>query len=338
MEKTVKNTKYPVDGYIGTYHSENSRGIYHFTFDPESGCLTAPELYYEARNAKWVCTDGGSYMIFPIEQQGKAGTCFLTLRGGKVVRQAEILNEQQTPCYILKDGDFVFTANYHEGNVMVYHTGEAAPVLIKRIENGSRAGCHQILLHGSWLLVPCLEQNRIRLFDTANGFAPAGEIPFPPGAGPRHGVFNRAHTKLYMVSEWSNQLFLFQVHGYEFTLVQCMSVLPDIGNCQDAAAAAVRLAEDERFLYISIRGIDCLCVVDVSGDYGTVIQHTSCGGVHPRDIVLSQDEKFLLAANRYGGGIVSMERDQNSGLLGRPQYSVPMPECVALILIQARNG
>lgn len=317
-------------GYIGTYYSENSRGIYHFTFDPESGSLTAPELFYEAPNAKWVCTDGEA-MIFPVERHGRAGACFLKLKDKKVVGSTEILEERQTPCYILHDGEYVYTANYHEGNVMVYHMMENAPVLVKRIENGAKAGCHQVLRHETYLLVPCLEQNRIRLLDTAKDYAQAGEIAFSSGTGPRHGIFNQSHTIFYVVSEWSCRVFVFQVQGTDFTLVRSIPLLTE-DNMGNAAAAAVRLSKDERFLYISVRGANCLCVLDVSGDQAAVIQRCSCGGEHPRDFVLSSDEKFLLVVNRYEGGIVCMDRDPRSGKLGSPRHSVPMSEGVAVVL------
>lgn len=331
-------------GYIGTYDSENSRGIYHFTFDTESGRLTEPELFYEACNAKWVCTDGHT-MVFPIEKQGCAGACFLTLEDGAVIHAAEILEETQTPCFILMNGGSIYTANYHEGNVMVYRVEGGRPVLLKRIENGENAGCHQILLHEGYLIVPCLEQNRIRLFDTADDFAPAGEITFPIGSGPRHGIFNRSHTMFYVVGERSNELYIFLVHGKEFRLIQSISVLPESWDgknkgaagaeilSETVAAAAVRLSADERFLYISVRGTNSLCVLNVSRNQAAVvIQHSPCGGDHPRDFVLSGDERFLVVANRFEGGIVSIERDRNSGLLGSLRHSVPMPEGVALIL------
>lgn len=317
-------------GYIGTYYSEKSRGIYRFTFDTESGWITEPELFYEARNAKWISLNGSS-MVFPVEKNGQAGTCFLEIKDGKVCHMEEILEERQTPCYILQEGPYVYTANYHEGTVMVYELSQERPRLVKRIENGEKAGCHQILIHETCLLVPCLEQNRIRLFDMEKDYRPAGEIIFPAGSGPRHGVFNRKHTKFYVVSEWSNELFIFQVKDRGFLMKQTVSVLPEAGDEENsAAAAAVWLTKDERFSYVSVRGLDLLTVFELAGDRAGAIQHVPCGGSHPRDFVLSDDERFLLAVNRYRGGIVCMERDEKSGLLKEPQQSVSMPEGVAL--------
>lgn len=327
MEKDRKNL---VDGYIGTYHSEKSRGIYHFSFHPDTGRMTEPELFYEARNAKWVSLND-RMMIFPVEKDGRAGTCFLELGDEGVRHAAEILEERQTPCYILQEGDMVYTANYHEGTVMVYRLQDGEPSLVKRIENGTGAGCHQILLHETMLMVPCLTQDRIRLFDISREFAPAGEILFPGGSGPRHGVFNREHTTLYVVSELSNELFVFHVKGSEFRLVQSLSVLPE-GEVKGAASAAIRLTADENYIYISVRGLNQLAVLHVGSHPVSVIQHVSSGGDHPRDFVLSGDERFLLAANRLEGGIVCMERDEATGLLGAVRQHVAMPEAVSLVL------
>lgn len=320
------------EGYIGTYYSRESRGIYRFFFDEKEGEITEPELFYEARNAKWICANGTS-LVFPVEKKEGAGTCFLEVKDGKVIGEEEILEERQTPCYILQNGNRVYTANYHEGNVMVYHLEQGKPSLIKRIENGEKAGCHQILLHENYLLVPCLEQNRIRLFDTENEYCLAGDILFPEGSGPRHGVFNREHTKLYVVSEWSNRLFVFRVHEGEFVPEETHSVLPEgwMGK-EEAAAAAIRLTRDERHLYISVRGANLLSVFDISGDRVLAIQHVSCGGSHPRDFILTGDETCLLVANRFQGGIVGIERDRESGLLGGWKNLASMPEGVALTL------
>lgn len=320
--------KYEV-GYIGTYYSDKSRGVYRFLFDAAQGRMTEPELFYEARAAKWVSLSG-STMIFPTEKEGRAGICVLTLKEDGPHYAAEILEEEKSPCYILQEGGFVYTANYYEGNAMVYRLEGGIPSLVKRIEHGSGAGCHQILLHEALLMVPCLEQDRITLFDTRHGYAPAGEIVFPEGSGPRHGVFNREHTKLYVVSERSNELFVFRVQGREFHLLQSLSLLPG-GSAGEAAAAAIRLTADECFLYVSVRGINGMTVLDVRGGTAAVIQHISCGGDHPRDFILSGDERYILIANRFAGGIVCMERDKSNGLLMAAQHHAAMPEGVALV-------
>lgn len=327
QEKKDKNNRI-VNGYIGTYFSENSKGIYRFAFDEESGELTAPELFYESRDAKWVSV-GPDRICFPMEENGRAGTCFLEREKGQIKHVWKILEEAHTPCYLQQDGDYVYTANYHDGTVMVYHLSRHVPEIRKRIENGEKAGCHQILLHGPWLLVPCLEQNRIRIFDRENGFGPAGEIPFPEGSGPRHGVFDRAHKRLYVVSEWSNTLFTFAADGKEFRLIQS---LPLLLRKENAAAAAIRISPGEEALYISVRGPDILIRVDIRGDKAVLEEYVSSRGVHPRDFILTDDGRFVLVANRQEGGLVSLERNRESGKIVGIRSRIPIPEAVSVVL------
>lgn len=318
-----------VNGYIGTYYSDSSKGVYRFAFHTESGELTGPELFYEARDAKWVsCSEGR--LCFPIEEEGKAGTCFLRLENGKIIKETKILEERHTPCYILQDGALVYTANYHDGTVMIYRQEDKNMHIVKRIACGEKAGCHQILLHDSLVLAPCLEQNRIRLFDAAEDYAPAGEIIFPDGSGPRHGVFDKAHKRLYVVSEWSGELFIFDVNGRNFSLLQSLPLLP--GKEKEAAPAAIRLSRDEHFLYISVRGIDQLIRVDLTQDKAAVADSVSSGGIHPRDFMISPEGRFLLIANRQEGGVVCRAIDPESGRVKEIRSRIPMPEAVAVVL------
>ena len=129
------NSKIYSHGYIGTYHSEESRGVYHFTFNEKNGQMTEPELFYETENAKWVTKNGG-LLVFSMRKEGHAGTCFLRLRDGKADYAYEVLEERTAPCYILQEGEFVCTANYHEGTVMVYSVKDKKPDIVARIENG----------------------------------------------------------------------------------------------------------------------------------------------------------------------------------------------------------
>jgi len=329
------------EGYIGTYASDKSRGVYRFMVNLDNGRMTEPELLYEAHNAKWVSL-AGNMLAFPTERQDRAGTCFASLTDKGASFAGEILEEKDTPCFILQEGAFAYTANYHDGTVMIYHMGKEGPEAAGRIENGEEAGCHQIMLHGPYVMVPCLTQHRIRLFDRTDAFRSCGAIRFPDGSGPRHGVFNASHTLLYVVSEWSNELFIFEVKEDTFLLRQQLTILPEDTQSgrkkQVASAAAVRLTEDERFLYISIRGLNLLAVVDVGGSSAAVLQHVPCGGEHPRDFVLTEDERFLLVANRFSGEVVSLERDRMSGRIIGIRSRISMPEGVALAIRQGSES
>lgn len=343
-------------GYAGTY-SSGGEGIYRFSFDPVSGTLSEPELFYRLRDAKWVSLRQ-NFLAAACEKGGRAGTCLIELKDGVPVFAGEVLEEQSAPCFILQDEEHIYTANYHDGTVMVYSRDGGRLNPVRRIETAPKAGCHQILLHGRYLVVPCLTRHTILLFNRGRSFSPAGEIPFPDGSGPRHGVFNREHTRLYVVSEWSNELFVFQVLNNqadsEFRLIGQNSVLRSAENdrfglsgqyspcsadapaaahpsgCEPPASAAIRLSRDERYLYISIRGVNQIAVFRTTGTGAVPVRHSPCGGEHPRDFILSGDERYLLAANRMTNDIVCMERNPETGMLSDPVSRISIPQCISL--------
>lgn len=80
--------------------------------------------------------------------------------------------------------------------------------MTKRIDIQTKAGCHQVILHDDYLLIPCLLMDEIRIFKRSEDFALVKILKFPQGTGPRHGVFNSEHTRFYLVSELSNEFLL----------------------------------------------------------------------------------------------------------------------------------
>ena len=249
-----------INGFIGTYASEKSKGVYRFTFDTDSGTLGRPELFYEARDAKWVSLFQ-STMAVPVAKDERAGTCLLDISEGKAEVLGEVLEEKHTPCYILQDDTYVYTANYHEGLVMIYEKrpGERdGLLLVKKIAVGHLAGCHQIIFHGTLMLVPCLMLDRILCFDRTADFEKTRRTDLSGKAAvPRHGVFNREHSKFWVVSERSNEVYCFSskmvrvLHLMETLPILETLPIPDmlpILEREACAAAAVRLSDDERFL------------------------------------------------------------------------------------------
>ena len=105
-----------------------------------------------------------------------------------------------------------------DGHVLVYRVDKQKLHLVRRIFLGEESGCHQVLFHQRWLLIPCLKRDKVFIFEYDGGCQPAGELTFPAGTGPRHGVFTADHTRFYLVSETSNQLFTYAVNGAAFTL------------------------------------------------------------------------------------------------------------------------
>ena len=146
----------------------------------------------------------------------------------------------------------------------------------------------------------------------------------PEGSGPRHGIFNKDHSKLYLVSELSNELFIIDTKDWKIT--HQIGLLEN-GEKNTTGTAAVRLSEDENYLYVSTRGKNVISVISLK-DEPKLIQNIGCGGDHPRDFMLAQG--FLLCANRFTDEVVCFKIDEN-GLLKEESDRIRVPEAVCLI-------
>ncbi|TVR70791.1 MAG: lactonase family protein, partial [Spirochaetaceae bacterium] len=82
-----------------------------------------------------------------------------------------------------------------------------------------------------------------------------------PGDGPRHLVFNRDHSRGYVVNELSNTVDVYAPAGQRggFSLIQSVSTLP-AGFSEESTAAEIGLHPSGRYLYASNRGHDSIAV------------------------------------------------------------------------------
>ena len=317
-------------GYIGTYTTGRSQGIYRFTFDPDTGALSESILFAAVRNPKCVARKG-SILASAIELEGRAGVALWDARHPCTPPFSMCCPEKQTPCHLRFSGSSLLAANYHEGLFTVYRTDSHNLSCATQIACGEKAGCHQSLGRRGFILVPCLEQDQVRIFDRK--FSPRGVILFPAGSGPRHGIFHPKDRTLWMVTERSHELYHFNYADTRYQLLQQVSILPkDHPEYAATTTAAIRLSPDGRFLYTSTRGADIMSVFALDADGAHLIQQVPCGGKHPRDFILSDDGRYVLVLCRDSDDLFSFPRDAETGKLGEIVSHIHVPEGSSICL------
>lgn len=368
-----------LDGYAGTYADKQNKSLWRFTVDTETGILIKPEPLLEAADSKYVAVQQ-KFLAVPRKVNGTAGLAVINLAKESPQFAGEYGEEQDCSAYVVGDEEFWYTANYHDGGIRIYKLAPAAPnfpgnkemiteqtcgaskknysgristlKLISKIETGRESGCHQIILAGQFLLAFCLLRDQILIYDRTKNWQQVSAIKFSKGTGPRHGIFDHDCKNLFVVSELSNELFVFAA-GKKFTITQNFTALPEQDAQDDflnlisvqplvkqnkisAAAAAIRLSPDEKFLYVSVRERNVICVFKLKtladqNVTATKIQEIPCGGEHPRDLVLTPGGKFVLVVNRYPGSIVSLIRNTSTGRIGKPCGYIEIPQAVSVV-------
>ena len=300
----------------GTYTTKDSKGIY--TFELENGKLSEASLLCEVKSSKYLCKYKNNFIALCDGDEKDGVTLFD--EDGKILDTC--LYERPSSCYVAVKGDKVYTANYHAGTVSLLRIENEKFVFEKTVLLKDKAGCHQVLFHEDQILVPSLFLDKVVIFD--EDLNQTGEIAFPKGSGPRHGVFNKDHSRLYLVSELSNELFVIDMK--DLKIIKQIGLLEN-GEKNTTGTAAVRLSEDERFLYVSTRGKNVISVICLDGEI-RLLQNIGCGGDHPRDFMLAQG--YLLCANRFSDEVVCFGIGENGRITGENDR-IRVPEAVCLI-------
>lgn len=303
--------------YAGTYTAKSSQGIYSFSF--EDGRLSSSQLFCEIKNPKYL-TKKDNCLITVADFDYESGVALINAEGDI---KNKIAFEKRTSCFITSEDDDIYTANYHTGVVTHLKLVQDELKFINSIQIQDGAGCHQILVFHERILVPCLFLDRVFIFDRS--LKKIGSIHFNANTGPRHGVFLKDGKYLYLVSELSNELFVIETD--EWNIIHQIPVLMS-KEIHVRDTAAIRLSDDEKFIYVSTRTKDVISVIELEDHKPTVIQTVSCGGKHPRDFVLLG--QYLLCANKNTNEVVSFKINDD-GTLGKIVDRIEVPEVVALI-------
>ena len=303
--------------YAGTYTAKSSQGIYSFSF--EDGRLSSSQLFCEIKNPKYL-TKKDNCLITVADFDYESGVALINAEGDI---KNKIAFENRTSCFITSEDDDIYTANYHTGVVTHLKLVQDELKFINSIQIQDGAGCHQILVFHDRILVPCLFLDRVFIFDRS--LKKIGSIHFNANTGPRHGVFSKDGKYLYLVSELSNELFVIETD--EWNIIHQIPVLMS-KEIHVRDTAAIRLSDDEKFIYVSTRTKDVISVIELEDHKPTVIQTVSCGGKHPRDFVLLG--QYLLCANKNTNEVVSFKINDD-GTLGKIVDRIEVPEVVALI-------
>src|SRR5258708_16169299 len=112
--------------YVGNYTNKtDSKGIYEFRFDAETGKMTALELAGETKDPSWVVLHPSGKFLYAANEMGKASTVSafsVEPKTGKLTLLNSLPALGEDPCDLSFDhtGKFLLVANYSSGNVVVF--------------------------------------------------------------------------------------------------------------------------------------------------------------------------------------------------------------------------
>jgi 6-phosphogluconolactonase len=348
----LTNTK--LKAYVGTYTNGKSEGIYSFVLDTTSGSLEDVKLAAKLDNPTYLSiTNNNKYLYSVIKTGNSGGTAAFSINN---TSELELINyeveEGSPPCHISLDSHnkYVFSANYHKGNVSVFPAREdgglsKASSLVSHEGSGpnlkrqEKPHAHYSALtpEDKYLCVVDLGIDKLMTYTFNNGtLSKHKELLLKPACGPRHMVFHPNGRFAYILTELSAEVVALDYNDADgsFNIIQYISSLP-ANYSEENLGSAVHISPDGKFLYASNRGHNSIAVFSIDKSCGklTLIAHTSTEGASPRDFTIAPGGDFLIAANQDSSNIVAFTIDKTTGRLSRVGdiITIPNPVCIKFI-------
>jgi len=358
--------------FVGTYTTKTeSKGIYAYEFDADTGKLTPKGVAAETPDPSWVVVHPSEKFLYAANEAGKASTVSafaIDAKSGKLTLLNQLPAVGEDPCYLSFDkiGKYVFVANYTSGNVVVFPIGadgklgaatanvrdEGKPGPNKDRQDGPHAHWIEASFDGLSVFVADLGLDRVLRygFDATNGTlstAPAQSnwshsvldlsVKLALGTGPRHAVFSSNGVKMYVLGELQSTVTAFNTIGTDDfvpTAFQTISTLTK-GFSGRNDAAEIALHPSGKFLYASNRGNDTIAVFNVQRRGGrlNLAANVSTGGKEPRHFAIDPSGKYLLAENQLSNNMVVFKIDAATGGLTPTGQVVEVPSPVNIAFL-----
>lgn len=338
---------------VGTYTTGESKGIYVYQFDTISGNSKYLSMV-KVDNPSYLTITKDERFVYSVTENEDQISAANSFSFDKKKGELKLINTQPTqggaPCFISVDneGKHIITANYLGGSVSVFpinsngSLSEVSQVISftgKGIDaerqNQPHLHCVKFSPDEKYLFAEDLGTDKIFKFnvnkDNEGDFLIAGEpesFKVADGVGPRHLVFHPNQKYAYLITEMGGTVIGFNYENGNLKEFQTI----EADTLHAKGSGDIRITPDGKFLYASNRlKSDGIAIFSINASNGRLskvgYQET---GVHPRNIMVTPNGKFLLVACRDNDIIQIYEIDKATGMLTNTYKDIQldMPVCL----------
>lgn len=337
--------------YAGSYAPADSSGIKVFAVNPDAGSFRLIGQLRGIDNPSYLAVSDDGSRIYSVGEGENSTVNAITFScsTGEMNLTATVNTGGGAPCYIAisPDSGYVVSANYNGGNISIFPlasdgnlTGECQVVNFNGTGPDSlrqtqpRLHCVTFTPDSRYLVADDLGTDRLHIFPVSEkasqliDTAAMRDVEIAPASGPRHLAYHPSGRYAYLINEISGYVTLLDYDGE--TLVPRQYALADTLHAEGAADIAV--SADGLHLYASCRlQGDGVAVFDIDPADGSLTRAGyTLTGIHPRNIALTPDGRYLAVACRDTDVIEFYPVDNATGLLSPATFKVEMsrPVCV----------
>lgn len=340
----------------GTYTDNTNRnGIYIFEFNAISGDLKLIGNTENVINPGYLSVAADNKYVYAVNenevQPGLSAFAYNSKEG-----TLHFINKRDTggasPCHLINDNHNVIVANYAGGSIAVFK---------KMPDQGIAEACQLIQHKGKGINPKRQEKPHVHMvcFSPDNKFVLANDlgldkifiykydpqsadlvlaltdtIDLKPGSGPRHSVFSRDGNYMFLLHELDGTLATLRYDDGSLNIINETNITPSDFK-GEISAAAVKIAPDGKFLYVSDRGLNTISVYKTE-ENGTLdyVERISTGGKEPRDFAMDPLGNFLLVGHQETNSIDIFRRNKLTGKLTATGKRIKIESPVNLVFTE----
>lgn len=307
------------------------------------GCDTSVALFDNEHRMVWsdsieapsfVC-GGENYFFSVTENKTYAALHAYRRNGTGYTKTDEISIDGGLLCHITfsEKTNLLFGACYWTGNIFLVpftdgKFGGVQYIWQKRDEELTRAHCvllRENVTEGDLeLLTTNIALDMLYIYNVQDGHMIQKQtIQLARGIGPRHIIFSPDYTRLYLITEYSNEVLVFDTSDY--TLLQQISTLPaDFSGLSHCSTLCFSI--DGRYLYAANRFHDTIAVFSVEETGGLIYKDEfPCHGKNPRHMIIHKDTLAICCQDSDVVSFVKLnsETGMEEGETGRIRFGTP---------------
>lgn len=312
---------------VGTY------GTNSWQIDLADDFSVLKALPLAVENASYLCkSDDGRY-LFAITESGDNSriTSFLSDSPSKVVSSIEC--EAPDPCYIVCNRGFLYTADYSGGSISVYPAVEGKiGNLLQRVRFDCRgphpsrqlsSHVHMLKINGDTMYATDLGGDKIHILTIGKDgkLTHTDDIQMREGCGPRHLDISADGRFLYVLTELSKELYVFD------NLRPIQIVKLGDPSLEKQNGGDIHLHPGGMYLYLSLRdGDDGIVSFYIKPQSGTVTRRQFLPtGAHPRNFAILEDKELMAVFCKNSKCVQLYDLDSRTGLLGDMRKEISLP-------------
>jgi len=336
--------------YAGTYTRGESKGIYLFDVDAESGAMVIKDTV-SVHNPSFLTISYDGRFLYSSCDEGVAA--FLIGEDGGLSLLGKASVNGLRPGYISVDREnrFMLCGGYHDGKLTVLRVNDdgsagevtdeifmKGPGSVGGIHYRSHVNCALFSPDERYVIAVDLGTDQVKVyeFDHEKGKLELHDILRSElESGPKHMLFSSDGRYAYLTHEYSNEVIKYSYDPEEgkFTQMQSLSTIPEEYEGSNSTIT-LRLTSDDRHLFVTNSGDNSIAMYNI--DVEEQSMKTACilpvSGEYPRDVAVFPGNKIIASANQEGNTITTFKVDYEKGcfLMKNKPVSIPSPTCIRI--------